>query len=68
MKQHLYADGRSEVREFPARIENGRLRWDNELIDGWPALALSHRYPDCLPGRISVMPQSTSFFSKLQRG
>lgn len=34
---YFHPDGSREVREFPARFENGRLRWDNELIDGWAA-------------------------------
>lgn len=34
---YFWADGRSEVREFPAWYDNGRIRWDNELIKGWAA-------------------------------
>jgi len=34
---YSWADGRTEVREFPARYENGRVWWDNELIKGWAA-------------------------------
>jgi len=34
---YTHADGRSEIRDFPARVEDGRLRWDNALIDGWAA-------------------------------
>lgn len=34
---YFWDDGRREVRDFPARLENGRLRWDNPLIDGWAA-------------------------------
>ncbi len=32
---YRWADGRREVRDFPATVENGRLRWDNEFIQGW---------------------------------
>lgn len=32
---YRWADGRSEVRDFPANIVNGRIAWDNELIIGW---------------------------------
>ncbi len=32
-----WSDGRREVRDFPATIEDGRLIWDNELINGWAA-------------------------------
>ncbi|MEX6725261.1 DUF3598 domain-containing protein [Parapedomonas caeni] len=34
---YFWEDGRTEVREFPARYENGRIWWDNELIKGWCA-------------------------------
>lgn len=32
---YRWADGRSEVRDFPASVSNGRLKWDNEFIIGW---------------------------------
>jgi hypothetical protein len=34
---YLWMDGREEVREFPARLRDGRLCWDGGLIDGWAA-------------------------------
>jgi hypothetical protein len=34
---YFWEDGRSEVRDFPAWYEDGRIRWDNELIKGWAA-------------------------------
>jgi hypothetical protein len=34
---YYWADGRSEVRDFPAWYENGRIWWDNDLITGWAA-------------------------------
>ena len=34
---YTWADGRQEIRDFPAIIENGRVRWNNELIEGWAA-------------------------------
>lgn len=34
---YTWADGRTETREFPARIEHGRLVWQGGLIDGWCA-------------------------------
>jgi len=34
---YRWSDGRQEVRDFPATIVDGRLRWDNELIEGWAA-------------------------------
>lgn len=33
---YTWADGRTETREFPATIENGKLVWHG-LIDGWCA-------------------------------
>ncbi|MDX1291224.1 MAG: DUF3598 domain-containing protein [Hyphomonas sp.] len=32
---YRWADGRREVRDFPASIKDNRLCWDNELINGW---------------------------------
>jgi hypothetical protein len=34
---YYWDDGRSEIREFPAWYENGRIWWDNALIKGWAA-------------------------------
>jgi len=34
---YQWADGRTECREFPATIENGRLVWQGGLIRGWAA-------------------------------
>jgi hypothetical protein len=34
---YFWEDGRHEVREFPARYENGRIWFDNDLITGWAA-------------------------------
>jgi hypothetical protein len=32
---YTWADGRTEVREFPAIYRDKRIWFDNELIDGW---------------------------------
>jgi len=32
---YTWEDGRTETRDFPADIRNGRLWWDNEFIQGW---------------------------------
>jgi hypothetical protein len=34
---YTWPDGRQEVRDFPATFVASRLRWDNELINGWAA-------------------------------
>jgi hypothetical protein len=34
---YTWADGREDVRDFPATFEHGRLVFDNELITGWAA-------------------------------
>ena len=34
---YFWEDGRTEVRDFPAWYENGRIWWDNDLITGWAA-------------------------------
>jgi len=34
---YTWADGRREVRDFPATFSDGRLRFDNDLITGWAA-------------------------------
>ena len=34
---YFWPDGRTEIREFPAWYENGRIWWDNDLIKGWAA-------------------------------
>ena len=32
---YRWADGKRETRDFPATVADGRLRWDNEFIQGW---------------------------------
>ena len=34
---YTWADGRTEVRDFPALIRDGRLVWQGDLIRGWAA-------------------------------
>jgi hypothetical protein len=34
---YTWADGRTEVRDFPASYRDKRVWWDNELIKGWAA-------------------------------
>lgn len=34
---YTWADGRTEVRDFPADYRDGRIWFDNELIYGWAA-------------------------------
>lgn len=34
---YTWADGKKEVRDFPAQYRDGRVWFDNELIDGWAA-------------------------------
>ena len=34
---YRWADGRREVRDFPAEVRDGRILWDNDLITGWAA-------------------------------
>lgn len=34
---YTWADGRKEVRDFPANYRDGRIWFDNELIKGWAA-------------------------------
>lgn len=34
---YTWADGRTEVRDFPATYRDGRVWFDNELIHGWAA-------------------------------
>lgn len=34
---YTWADGRTEVRDFPATYHDGRIWWDNDLIKGWAA-------------------------------
>lgn len=34
---YSWADGRTEIRDFPARYRDGRIWWDNDLIKGWAA-------------------------------
>ena len=33
----MWDDGRTEIREFPAEYRDGRVWWDNDLIQGWAA-------------------------------
>ena len=32
---YTWADGRTEIRDFPATYRDGRIWWNNELIVGW---------------------------------
>ena len=34
---YKWADGKYETREFPAEFRDGRIWWDNDLIQGWAA-------------------------------
>jgi hypothetical protein len=34
---YFWADGRTEIREFPATYRDGRIWFDNDLISGWAA-------------------------------
>ncbi len=34
---YRWPDGKTEIREFPAEFRDGRIWWDNELIQGWAA-------------------------------
>lgn len=34
---YTWNDGRTEARDFPAGVKDGRLFWDNDLIRGWAA-------------------------------
>ena len=34
---YTWADGRKEVRDFPAQYRDGRIWFNNDLIDGWAA-------------------------------
>jgi len=34
---YTWADGKTDIRDFPARYREGRLWFDNELIVGWAA-------------------------------
>ena len=34
---YIWADGRTETREFPAEYRDKRVWWDNDLIKGWAA-------------------------------
>ncbi len=42
INRYTWDDGRYEERHFPARYENGRIYWDNELIRGH-AWEIDHR-------------------------
>ncbi len=32
---YYWADGRKQIRDFPAQFRDGRIWWDNEHIKGW---------------------------------
>ena len=32
---YRWDDGKRETRDFPATVKDGRLRWDNDFIQGW---------------------------------
>jgi hypothetical protein len=32
---YTWADGRTDIRDFPATYRDGRIWWDNDLIVGW---------------------------------
>ena len=34
---YRWADGKTEIRDFPAEFRDNRIWWDNELIQGWAA-------------------------------
>jgi hypothetical protein len=34
---YKWDDGRTETRDFPAAVKDGRLHWNNDLIQGWAA-------------------------------
>jgi len=34
---YTWADGRTDIRDFPAEYRDGRIWWNNELIVGWAA-------------------------------
>lgn len=34
---YTWPDGKTEIRDFPATYRDGRIWWDNELIQGWAA-------------------------------
>lgn len=34
---YTWADGRTEIRDFPATYADKRIWWDNDLIKGWAA-------------------------------
>ncbi len=34
---YRWADGKTEMRDFPAEYRDGRIWWDNDLIQGWAA-------------------------------
>ncbi|MDR7101198.1 DUF3598 domain-containing protein [Croceicoccus sp. BE223] len=34
---YTWADGRKDIRDFPASYRDGRIWWDNDLIKGWCA-------------------------------
>jgi len=32
---YAWEDGKTDVRDFPAAVKDGRLLWDNDFIQGW---------------------------------
>ena len=53
---YTWDDGRTETRDFPALIRNGRLIWQGDLIRGWAAddqradrIAMGELHPVFLP-------------------
>lgn len=40
----LWADGRSETRDFPAVFRDGKLHWDSGLVHGWATEAPEDRH------------------------
>jgi hypothetical protein len=51
---YYWADGRSEIRDFPAWYADGRIWWDNDLIKGWAA---AMRPDDFGRSHMAVVPQ-----------
>ncbi len=41
---YTWADGRTDVRDFPATYRDGRVWWDNDLIIGWAAAVSLDEY------------------------
>lgn len=41
---YVWADGRTDIRDFPATYADKRVWWDNELIKGWAAEVALDQY------------------------